>query len=51
LNAGEAREELDAQVYPSLRRKKSILKIVRSENPDSVPFTLSGHNGGNIRTG
>jgi hypothetical protein len=44
LNAGEAREELDAQVYPSLRRgKKSMLKIVRSENPDFVLFTLSGH--------
>jgi hypothetical protein len=44
LNAGEAREELDAKVYPSLRRgKKSMLKIVRSANPDFVLFTLSGH--------
>jgi hypothetical protein len=44
VNAGEARKELDAQVYPSLRRgKKSMLKIVRSENPDFVLFTLSGH--------
>jgi hypothetical protein len=44
LNAGEAREELDAQVHPSLRRgKKSMLKIVRSANPDFVLFTLSGH--------
>jgi hypothetical protein len=43
LNAGEALEELDAQVYPSLRRgKESMLKIVRSENPDYVLFTLSG---------
>jgi hypothetical protein len=38
------REELDAQVYPSLRRgKKLMLKIVRSANPDFVLFTLSGH--------
>jgi hypothetical protein len=44
LNAGEAREELDAQVYPSLRRgKKSMLKIVRSANADFVLFTLSGY--------
>jgi hypothetical protein len=44
LNAREAREELDTQVYPSLRRgKKVMLKIVRSANPDFVLFTLSGH--------
>ena len=43
-NAREAREELDAQVYPSLRRgKKLMLKIVRSENPNYILFTLSGH--------
>jgi hypothetical protein len=44
LNAGEAREELDAQVYSSLRsEKKSMLKIVRSANADFVLFTLSGY--------
>jgi hypothetical protein len=44
LNAREAREELDAHVYPSLRRgKKLMLKIVRSENLDYILFTLSGH--------
>ena len=37
-------KELDARVYQSLRRgKKSMLKIVRSANPDFILFTLSGH--------
>src|ERR1700720_3123678 len=40
----EAREELDAQVYLSLRRgKKLMLKILRPANSDFVLFTLSGH--------
>jgi hypothetical protein len=43
-NAREAHEELYIQVYPSLQReKRSMLKIVRSANPDFVLFTLSGH--------
>jgi hypothetical protein len=34
----------DTQVHPSLQcGKKSMLKIVRSANPDFVLFTLSGH--------
>jgi hypothetical protein len=44
MNAREAPEKLYIQVYPDLRRgKKLMLKIVRSENPDFVLFTLSGH--------
>jgi hypothetical protein len=44
MNAREASGELYTQVYRGLRRgKKLMLKIVRSENPDFVLFTLSGH--------
>src|SRR5216684_1991407 len=44
MNAREAREDLYPQLSPGLRRgNKLMLKIVRSENPDFVLFTLSGH--------
>ena len=44
MNPREALEKLYTQVYLDLRRgKKLMLKIVRSENPDFVLFTLSGH--------
>ena len=42
-NVREAREELYTKVYPSLQHgTKSMLKIVRSANPDFVLFRLSG---------
>jgi hypothetical protein len=42
MNISEAREGLYAEVLPGRARKKSMLKIVRLENPEFVLFTLSG---------